>query len=133
MSAPLRRLDRNESKLEGSIQRAVVAGGNGQVGRMFTSRLASSGIEVTSVDTDLPATDRKIEGAHYERGDITQPSGQLAQELTRADLVLLAVPEPVALAAVAPLAKIMLRGALLADTLSVKTRFANRICKQASG
>jgi len=133
MSAPLRRLDRNESKLEGSIQRAVVAGGNGQVGRMFTSRLASSGIEVTSVDTDLPATDRKIEEARYERGDITQPSGQLAQELARADLVLLAVPEPVALAAVAPLAKIMLRGALLADTLSVKTRFANRICKQGSG
>jgi prephenate dehydrogenase len=133
MSAPLRRLDRNESKQEKGIHWAIVAGGSGQVGHMFASMLASSGIEVTSVDTNLPVADREIEGVRYGRGDITQPSDQLAQELARADLVLLAVPEHVALAAVAPLAQIMRQGALLADTLSVKSRIANRIFKQAAG
>jgi prephenate dehydrogenase len=60
----------------------------------------------------------------YERGDITVPSGAVAEHVAQADLVLLAVPERVALAAVAPLAARMRPGTLLADTLSVKGRIA---------
>lgn len=124
---------RNESETQSGapIGHCVVAGGNGQVGRMFAARMVNSGVEVMSVDTVTPAAGDEVTGVSYERGDITAPSGEVAQAVARADLVLLAVPEHVALSAVAPIAALLRSDALLADTLSVKSRMAARIREQA--
>ena len=115
----------------GGIAHCVVAGGNGQVGRMFSSKLANSGIEVTLVDIDFPVVGSDLAHESFEQGDITTPRGQVALAVAGADLVLLAVPEHVALAAVPPLAAIMQRGALLVDTLSVKSRIAALVRNEA--
>jgi prephenate dehydrogenase len=55
-------------------------------------------------------------------GDITNIDDALADQLRAADMVLLAVPEPVALAAIGAVAEAMTPDALLVDTLSVKSR-----------
>ncbi|RSS80768.1 prephenate dehydrogenase [Streptomyces sp. WAC06614] len=103
------------------IRRAVIVGGQGAVGRLFTERLLGSGIQIVVVDpagagTPAPGGARRI------HGDITDVSPQLARELGKADMVVLAVPEPVALAAVKGVAAALRPGALLVDTLSVKQR-----------
>ncbi|MGJ3561629.1 prephenate dehydrogenase/arogenate dehydrogenase family protein [Streptomyces sp. INA 01156] len=54
------------------------------------------------------------------RGDVTAVDFRLAAELGHADLVVLAVPEPVALKAIRGLAAELRPDALLVDTLSVK-------------
>jgi prephenate dehydrogenase len=56
----------------------------------------------------------------FEQGDITNVGPHLTVELGRADLVLLAVPEHAALAAIKPVARALRAGALLVDTVSVK-------------
>ncbi len=119
----------NEAR-RGEITRCLVAGGNGQVARMFTALLADSGVQVMSVDIDLPADD-EVPLVRYELADIAAPQGKVAQEIAEADLVLLAVPERAALAAVGSLARSMRRGALLADTLSVKSRVAAMVRREA--
>lgn len=61
------------------------------------------------------------------RGDITAVGDRLAAELGHADLVVLAVPEQVALAAVPGVTAALRPDALLVDTLSVKQRFADAV------
>jgi 4-amino-4-deoxyprephenate dehydrogenase len=100
-----------------TLRRCVVVGGSGAVGAMFADRLAHSGTRVCVVDRAPGGS-----GARFVRGDITAIDDRLAAELGAADLVLLAVPEPVALAAVGPVAAALRPGAVLADTLSVKGR-----------
>ncbi|HEY9370026.1 prephenate dehydrogenase, partial [Streptomyces sp.] len=109
----------------------VVAGGAGAVGRLFTGLLAAAGREVCVADPEAFAAD--VPGVRQVKGDITAPDGALRAELERADLVLLAVPEPVALAALPALADVMPPHALLADTLSVKTRIAAALAEHAPG
>ncbi|GHE99973.1 prephenate dehydrogenase [Streptomyces griseoluteus] len=112
------------------IRRAVVVGGAGAVGRLFTERLLEAGTEVTVVD---PA-DAPVSGtARRMRGDITDPGPALTAELRRAGLVVLAVPEPVALAALPGLAGALAPGAVLADTLSVKQAVARAVREHAPG
>ena len=95
----------------------VVVGGAGAVGGMFVELLLGAGAEVCVVDGSPPQQER----CTFERGDITAIGPELKATLRRADLVLLAVPEDVAIAAVGPVARALEPGALLADTLSVKT------------
>ncbi|MER8014994.1 prephenate dehydrogenase/arogenate dehydrogenase family protein [Streptomyces griseoluteus] len=112
------------------IRRAVVVGGAGAVGRLFTERLLEAGAEVTVVD---PA-DAPVSGtARRMRGDITDPGPALTAELGRAGLVLLAVPEPVALAALPGLAGALAPDAVLADTLSVKQPVTRAVRAHAPG
>lgn len=108
-----------------AFARCVVAGASGGVGRMFTDLLLGSGAEVTRVD--LTASEGGGPGPRDVTDDIRAPGPVTARAVTEADLVLLAVPEQVALDAVAPLAALMRPGALLADTLSVKSRMADRL------
>jgi prephenate dehydrogenase len=96
--------------------RCLVAGGAGAVGALFTELLSAAGAHVVTVDTS-PGPDRVV-------GDITAVDAVLAAELAEADVVVLAVPEPVALAALGPVAEALAPGALLVDTLSVKSRYA---------
>ncbi|MFF7968013.1 prephenate dehydrogenase/arogenate dehydrogenase family protein [Streptomyces sp. NPDC007903] len=111
-------------------RRAVVVGGAGAVGRLFTERLLGAGAEVTVVD---PADAPVLGAARRTRGDITDPGPALTAELGRADLVVLAVPEPVALAALPGLAGALAPGAVLADTLSVKQAVTRAVREHAPG
>ncbi len=99
-----------------SRPRCVVAGGAGAVGALFSDLLTAAGAHVVAVD-NASGPDRVV-------GDITAVDGVLAAELAAADVVVLAVPEPVALAALGPVTAALAPGALLVDTLSVKSRYA---------
>ena len=91
--------------------RCVVAGGDGAVGTLFVELLTASGAEVHVADSASGA-------------DITAPDALLAAELALADVGVLAGPEPVALRALGPVAAVLSPGALVVDTLSVKSRYA---------
>ncbi len=120
------------------LRRCVVVGGAGAVGGLFAEHLLRSGAEVLVVDPGageaLPGGPAEKTGsgeARFLRGDITDIGPDLREEIGRADLVLLAVPEQVALAAVKQVAAAMRPGALLADTLSVKGPIADEILAHA--
>ncbi|GFH35747.1 prephenate dehydrogenase [Streptomyces pacificus] len=100
------------------IRRCVVVGGAGAVGRLFAERLLAGGARVAVADTVEPGAEPG--GTHYVRGDVTAPGARLEADLGHADLVVLAVPDAVALAAVPGLAGVLRPDALLVDTLSVK-------------
>jgi 4-amino-4-deoxyprephenate dehydrogenase len=107
------------------LRRCVVAGGSGAVGRLFTAVLADAGLDVCAADPETGGAARP--GVRALKADITAPDDALRAELAACDLLVLAVPEPVALAATATLAGVLPRRALLADTLSVKTRIAEAV------
>jgi prephenate dehydrogenase len=102
------------------LRRCVVVGGAGAVGGMFTSLLIGSGAEVCVIDIKPPAT-----AVQFEHGDITNLTPNVRTALEAADLVLLAIPESVALAAIAPVVAGMRSEALLAHTLSVQSPLAS--------
>jgi prephenate dehydrogenase len=92
--------------------RIAIVGGDGAVGRLLAGVLRDAGREVVVVD---PAATPPL--------DARRPSPALTAALATADCVVLAVPEAVALDALPHVLAAMRPGALLADTLSVKTRF----------
>ncbi|MFJ1733475.1 prephenate dehydrogenase dimerization domain-containing protein [Streptomyces sp. NPDC088254] len=92
---------------------------------MFTALLVGSGLSVCVVDPQPPASTHP--GVRWIAGDISSPGEDVGAELARVDLLLLAVPEPVAVAAVPALMDVLPARALLADTLSVKTRMATTV------
>lgn len=105
-----------------TLRRCVVVGGAGAVGEMFVRLLEGVGAEVCVIDTAAP--DGTDAARHVERGDITRPDRRLLDEVGQADLVLLTVPERVALVAIPSVLAGMKPGALFAETLSVKSRAA---------
>jgi prephenate dehydrogenase len=120
--------------------RCVVVGGAGAVGTLFTELLAGSGWAVSAVDrqsVDRQSVDpqsfdrqsRPIPFADSVSGDILDPQPPLRALLAAADVVVLAVPEPVACSALSPLARSMRPGALIVDTLSVKGPFAAEVAR----
>ncbi|MFF4170091.1 prephenate dehydrogenase/arogenate dehydrogenase family protein [Streptomyces sp. NPDC001744] len=114
------------------IGSAVIAGGRGAVGRLFAEKLLGSGVRVRVVDP-AGAGPPVPDGVRALPGDITDLSPALAGELGEADMVVLAVPEPVALAAVEGVAAALRPGALLVDTLSVKQRIDEEFRKHLRG
>lgn len=113
-------------------QRCVVVGGAGAVGGMFVDHLQRSGAQICIVDTVAPRPECYGEHTRFEQSDITNICSELATELGLADLVLLAVPEPVALAAIQQVVDALRPGALLIDTLSVKGPIADSFCTQTA-
>ncbi|MFD4029996.1 prephenate dehydrogenase dimerization domain-containing protein [Streptomyces sp. NPDC058637] len=109
--------------------RSVVVGGSGAVGDMFVGLLRDAGSRTLVVDLVTPA--REHDSCLV--ADVTAPGPELAAVLGRADLVLLAVHEAVALKAVVPVTRLMRPGALLADTLSVKAGMAAELAAHAPG
>lgn len=101
---------------------AVVAGGSGAVGTLLAHLLADDGSTVLTVDRVAPH-DRDTSIDHVV-GDITDPDEQLASHLNAAGVVVLAVPESVALQAVS---QWRAPTALLVETLSVKSGFASAV------
>jgi prephenate dehydrogenase len=93
--------------------------------------LLSAGGDVFVVDVAAPpAAVAQVCG--YARGDICAMDARLAAEIRRADIVVLAVPERVALAAVPAVARELRAGGLLADTLSVKTAIVASLAAHAA-
>jgi prephenate dehydrogenase len=82
--------------------------------------LLSAGADVVVVDVAAPPAGVAPPWA-YVPGDVCVMDAAVVAELRRADIVVLAVPEGAALAAVPALARELRPGALLVDTLSVKT------------
>lgn len=109
-----------------------MAGGSGAVGALFTNLLAAEGVDVCVVDPEPPAAGGPP-GVRHLKGDITAPARALRDELASTEMLLLAVPEPVALDAVRGIAGALPVQALLADTLSVKTRIAAAVAEHAPG
>jgi 4-amino-4-deoxyprephenate dehydrogenase len=101
-------------------ERCVVAGGAGAVGGLVVDLLLGAGADVLTVDLAAPPAEIAERCAHA-RGDVRAMDARLVAEMRLADIVVLAVPEHVALAAVPALARQLRPGTLLADTLSVKT------------
>lgn len=102
-----------------AIGRVVVAGGSGAVGSLFAERLHDSGSDVVIVDRAVPAPTQNV--ARFVRGDISDPGAEVADVVRSADVVLLSVPEPVALVAIGRLVGTLRPDALIVDTLSVKS------------
>ncbi|ORA35273.1 prephenate dehydrogenase/arogenate dehydrogenase family protein [Mycobacterium aquaticum] len=101
------------------VGRVVVAGGSGSVGSLFAERLHDSGSDVVIVDRTVPAPTQNV--ARFVRGDISDPGAEVADVVRTADVVLLCVPEPVALVAIGRLVGTLRPDALIVDTLSVKS------------
>lgn len=96
----------------------VVIGGAGAVGAMMGKLFRDAGRDIVVVDH---AAAQSSVGT-YVRRDITAPDAALTRLLREADVVVLAVPEDVALAAV-PNFDVLCPESVLVDTLSVKSRF----------
>ncbi|WP_329455141.1 prephenate dehydrogenase/arogenate dehydrogenase family protein [Streptomyces sp. NBC_01497] len=109
------------------IRRCVVVGGSGAVGGLFAGHIRATGALVSVVDPSEPPAGGAPRDTRWVRGDITAVGDRLAAELGHADLVVLAVPEQVALAAVPGVTAALRPDALLVDTLSVKQRFADAV------
>jgi prephenate dehydrogenase len=117
------------SALQG--ERCVVVGGAGAVGDLVVDLLLGAGADVRVVDVAAPPAEVSQVCAHV-RGDICAMDARLVAEMRRADIVVLAVPERVALAAVPALARQLRPGGLLVDTLSVKTGIVAALAAHAA-
>lgn len=110
-----------ESRFE--LAHVVVIGG-GAVGRLFAGVLADAGSVLTLIDLAPPAAAKPGGAGAHLALDARAPSRALSEALAEADCAVLALPEAAALAAVPHVLAALPAGALLADTLSVKTPFA---------
>jgi prephenate dehydrogenase len=119
--------------MDGVLQgeRCVVVGGAGAVGALVVDLLAGAGADVLAVDVAAPPAEVDQVCA-YARGDIRAMDSWLVAEMRLADIVVLAVPERVALAAVPALARQLRPGGLLVDTLSVKTGIVTALAAHAA-
>ncbi|BAH54409.1 prephenate dehydrogenase/arogenate dehydrogenase family protein [Rhodococcus opacus] len=102
-----------------STRTVALIGGSGDVGRMLATRLRSGGNAVRTID--IRFTDRS--DADQMKGDVTDPSPELRAVVRAADVVILAIPESVALESIPFVVAELRDHALLVDTLSVKSRF----------
>ena len=112
-------------------ERCVVVGGAGAVGGLMVDLLVGAGADVVVVDVAAPPPDVARVCASV-RGDVCAMDAGLVAELRRADVVALAVPERVALAALPALARQLRPGGLLVDTLSVKTGIVAMLAAHAA-
>jgi prephenate dehydrogenase len=117
------------SALQG--ERCVVVGGAGAVGGLVVDLLLEAGADVVVVDVAAPSAEI-VHACAYARGDVCAMDARLVAEMRRADVVVLAVPERVALAAVPTLGRQLRPGRLLADTLSVKTAIVAALAAHAA-
>ncbi|HEX5145629.1 MAG TPA: prephenate dehydrogenase/arogenate dehydrogenase family protein, partial [Conexibacter sp.] len=106
----------------GALARCAVVGGDGAVGRLLAGLLADAGGELTLVDVAPAAAGGPP--ARRVAADARRPSAALREALGAVDCAVLALPEAAALDALPHVLAALPAGALLADTLSVKTPYA---------
>ncbi|MEV5944133.1 prephenate dehydrogenase/arogenate dehydrogenase family protein [Streptomyces sp. NPDC051994] len=116
-------------------RRCVVVGGSGAVGGMFLQLLRTTAHELCVIDTVAPGADTASDSIAWLTADVTalDPGDEAARRIAAADLLMLAVPEPVALAAARPVTALMRPGAVLVDTLSVKGRLFTELARCPEG
>jgi 4-amino-4-deoxyprephenate dehydrogenase len=111
----------------GGLAHVALVGGNGAVGRLFAGALAAAGSTLTVLDA-APAPHPELSAAAtYRSLDARRPSAALSEALAGTDCALLTLPEAAALDALPHVLAALPAGALLADTLSVKTPFARAV------
>lgn len=118
---------------------ALVVGGLGAVGSLIARLLADDGMSVLAVDSAAdvdraPVVDRardvaRAANADSRQGDILNPDIDLLALLGRASIVVLAVPESVALRMSFSHFQ---SGVLVVDTLSVKSGFDAKVGREAA-
>jgi prephenate dehydrogenase len=109
------------------VPRGLVIGGSA-AGGALARLLLNSGYHVEVVDTAADLAVRHLppgDGVRFAYGDITATDPALTARIGRASTVVLAVPEQVALTALDGVVAAMADGALLVDTLPVKSRFVS--------
>lgn len=106
------------------LTHCALIGGNGAVGRLFAGALAAAGCELTILDAASAPQHELPPLRAYVALDARAPGPALGEALASADCVLLTLPETAALDALPHVLAALPAGALLADTLSVKTPFA---------
>ncbi|MDJ0392775.1 prephenate dehydrogenase/arogenate dehydrogenase family protein [Rhodococcus sp. G-MC3] len=104
------------------IYDAVVVGGRGAVGTLLAGHLAEDGLTVLAVDR-TPAPEGPSPYDHAV-GNVDRPNEPLRRTMKAAPIVVLAVPESVALSLPAELVG---PNSLVVETLSVKSNFAARV------
>lgn len=102
-----------------AAERAIILGGHGGVGTLVGGCLEAHGVEVVAIDRVPPADQRR----RWVCDDVAAPAPATLQAVEDADLVVLALPEAVAIRAISRLAAHLRPAALLVDTLSVKSAF----------
>lgn len=103
-----------------SARHAVVVGA-GAVGALFAHALAGDGVQVTMLDrTAHPSGPFPVIEC-----DATSLTVRAIAHLDRADIVVMSLPEKVSIAAVSTIASAVRPDALIVDTSSVKTGFAD--------
>ena len=106
------------------FRNAVVLGGNGAMGSLLCDKLTGQVESVTAVD--LSEDPRPGAGATaYLRADVLALDAEAKRILSAADLVILALPESVAIESVRAVRSAMCNEALLVDTLSVKSQIVD--------
>lgn len=102
-------------------KRAVVLGVNGVVGHALARQLIESGVAVTGLDLQ-EGTASQDGGMAYEQCDATHLTSAGLAAVCAADIVLICLPEDVAVAALPTLVQRADADALIVDTLSVKQK-----------
>jgi prephenate dehydrogenase len=95
---------------------------------LFAELLAAGGADVVCVDPAAAADPGGAVARHT--GDLVSPDQPTRELIASADVLVLAVPEPVAVAALPAIARSLPPGALLVDTLSVKALIADEVLRR---
>jgi prephenate dehydrogenase len=101
----------------------VVVGGRGAVGQFVLHELGPHFPHATAVDLRTSIGGQ----CSYVVADVTQPTEEACATLRAADVIVLALPEYVAIAALPVIVPLVKRDALLVETLSVKSHFATAL------
>jgi 4-amino-4-deoxyprephenate dehydrogenase len=102
----------------------TIVGGAGAVGGLLAEELADRFSRLTVIDRVLPRAGKMSEAIV---ADVTQPNAAARHVLRESDVVVLALPEQVALRGLPLIAPMLQTDCLLVDTLSVKTHFARAV------
>lgn len=106
------------------LKSAVVVGGSGAVGKLLLRSLSdAANIDITSIDVREP-TDF---GGDFILDSICDPSFSTIERIKNCDLLVLATSESVALVALDILKPCLNSTTLLVDTLSVKSRYFDKL------
>ncbi|GAA5787443.1 chorismate mutase [Chitiniphilus shinanonensis] len=105
---------------------ALVIGANGSIGGLLARQLAASGFEV--VGLDLAATAPQP-GIVTLQGDATRPDAALQRRLAQTDVLVLALAQHVLERALPALLPALPAQALIVETLSIKTPFAQWLAR----
>lgn len=103
---------------------AVVVGAAGAVGRLMGKQLSTAGVRVTGIDLEPAGDDLPWEG--FLCVDVAAPArADVRGVVQKTDLLVVALPESIAFAAMDRLVPELSAGALLTDVFSTKTPVSN--------